>query len=160
MYSKTISIAILAVVASGCASIVSGTSQSMFIETPQLTGASCKLTDSKSGEWFLPSTPGSATVQKGNGPMNITWEKEGYETTTINVEESFAGATLGNIILGGGIGILVDAASGAAQIYPDNVQVWMKPTEWKSKAEETAWHSEKQAYEEQLAEKNKPQEAQ
>ena len=46
MYSKTISIAILAVVASGCASIVSGTSQSMFIETPQLTGASCKLTDS------------------------------------------------------------------------------------------------------------------
>ncbi len=49
----------------------------MFIETPQLTGASCKLTDSKSGEWFLPSTPGSATVQKGNGPMNITCEKEG-----------------------------------------------------------------------------------
>ena len=88
MNLKVICVLVLGMLARRCASIVSGTSQSMFIETPKHTGASCKLTDSKSGEWYLPSTPGSATVQKGNGPMNIICEKEGYETTTVSVEES------------------------------------------------------------------------
>ena len=131
----------------GCATIVSGSQQSIFIETPHANGADCKLTDSKNGNWRIDSTPGSVFVTKGNGPMNIVCTKKGYETTIIKVEEEVAGATMGNIILGGGIGILVDAASGAAQKYPDNVILWMKPSSFPNAAARKAWEDEKSAYE-------------
>jgi len=137
----------------GCSTIVSGTQQAIFIDTPKVDGAECKLTDSKKGTWHLPGTPGSVSVAKGDGPMNIVCTKDGYESSTVSVDEELAGATLGNIIIGGGIGFLVDAASGAAQVYPDRITVWMKPTEWASDAEKQAWHDDKKKYEEAEAEK-------
>ena len=143
------------VLLSGCATITTSTNQSLFIDTPKVTGASCKLTDSKEGVWYLPSTPGSATVHKGNGPMNIVCEKEGYETTTVSVDETFQGATLGNILIGGGIGILIDAASGAAQKYPDKAIVWMKPLKWKSQQAQDDWLKAKREYDEKEAAKKK-----
>lgn len=150
MLKKTLSLGVttaIITILSACSTIVSGTQQSMFIETPQVMGAECKLNDSKGGAWYLNNTPGSVTVTKGNGPMNITCSKEGYKTTTVSAEETLAGATFGNVILGGGIGVLVDAASGAAQIYPDKVVVWMKPTKWKSPKEELSWQKEKATFE-------------
>jgi len=150
---QLIKISSLLISLSACSTIVSGTQQSMFIETPKVMGAECKLNDSKGGGWYLNNTPGSVTVTKGNGPMNIVCSKKGYETTSVSVEETVAGATFGNIILGGGIGIFVDAASGAAQIYPDKVVVWMKPTSWKSSKEEQDWQKEKISYEEEQAKK-------
>lgn len=137
---------------SACASIVSGTQQNIFIETPHVNGAECKLSDSKNGSWYLQSTPGSVSVLKGNGPMNIVCFKAGYETTTVTVDESVAGATFGNIILGGGIGIFVDAATGAAQMYPDKVIVWMKPKSFSSSSARTTWENEKAEYERKIQE--------
>lgn len=124
---KVSSIIAAAVMLTGCATIVSGTQQNIFVDTPHVNGAECKLTDSKNGSWYLDSTPGSVSVLKGNGPMNIVCTKAGYERGVVSVDENVSGATFGNIILGGGIGIFVDAASGAAQNYPDKVIVWMKP---------------------------------
>ena len=133
---------------SGCASIVSGTQQSLFVDTPMVDGATCKLNDSKNGSWYLPSTPGSVSVLKGNGPMNVVCEEASYNTGITSGDEDTAGATFGNILLGGGIGIFVDAATGAAQKYPDKVVVWMKPKEWKSSEEEVGWNAEKRKFEE------------
>jgi hypothetical protein len=133
-----------------CASIVSGTQQSVFIDTPHVNGAECKLTDSKNGSWYLPSTPGSTSILKGNGPLNVVCSKEGYETATVSAEEAVAGATFGNIILGGGIGIFVDAATGAAQMYPDKIIVWMKPKHFASAAERKSWENAKAEYERKL----------
>ena len=134
----------------GCATIVSGTQQTVFIDTPHVNGAECKLNDSKNGSWYLPNTPGGVSVLKGNGPMNIICSKPGYETNSVSVDETFTGATLGNIILGGGIGIFVDAASGAAQHYPDKVIVWMQPKRFASGADRKAWENEKAAYEREI----------
>lgn len=131
----------------GCATIVSGTQQSLFVDTPEVEGAKCKLTDSKSGVWYLPDSPGSVTVTKGNGPMNISCKKEGYKTASISLEEDVAGAAFGNIILGGGIGIFVDAASGAAQKYPDKAVVFMEPVRWKSDSARQEWKEKKAAHE-------------
>jgi len=140
-------------VLAGCATVVSGTQQSVFIETPFAEGASCQLHDSKNGSWYLPSTPAAVTVLKGNGPMNITCKKSGYQTATVSADDEFAGATLGNIILGGGIGVFVDAASGAAQKYPDKIIVWMKPNKWSSTQQRKEWEDAKAAYEKEVAEK-------
>jgi len=137
----------------GCATVVSGTQQSVFVETPFVEGAECTLRDSKSGSWYLPGTPGSATVTKGDGPLNIVCKKKGYTTGTVSVDDEFAGATLGNIILGGGIGVFVDAASGAAQKYPDKIIVWMKPQTWKSAAQRKEWEAAKAEYEAEVRRK-------
>ncbi|HEX2752302.1 MAG TPA: hypothetical protein VHP34_04185 [Alphaproteobacteria bacterium] len=137
----------------GCATVVSGTQQSVFVETPFVEGAECSLRDSKSGSWYLPGTPGSASVTKGDGPLNIVCKKKGYVTGTVSVDDEFAGATLGNIILGGGIGIFVDAASGAAQKYPDKIVVWMKPEKWKSATERKEWEKAKAEYEAEIQRK-------
>lgn len=131
----------------GCATIASGTNQSLTIVTEKdVFGASCKLTDKKGGTWYLPDSPGSVTVRKGDGPMTIICKKEGYKPCTLVVDESISGATFGNIIAGGGIGIFVDAVSGAAQHYPDKIVVWMEPEEWDSEEERVAWRKEKEEF--------------
>lgn len=84
-------------------------------------------------------------------------KKEGYKPAVVSVDETIAGATFGNILLGGGIGVLVDAASGAAQQYPDNIVVWMEPNEWSSIEDKLAWEKEKLAFEHAQAEKKKAQ---
>ncbi|MEO5366984.1 MAG: hypothetical protein H7831_11690 [Magnetococcus sp. WYHC-3] len=131
-----------------CASLTTGTFQSFTIETPQLEGAECDLTDKKGGQWHLRATPGSVTVRKGDGPMQIICRKEGYRTTHVSVDEEFAAATMGNIILGGAVGVLVDVATGAAQQYPDMVTVWMEPERFDSPASETSWKQARDAWEE------------
>jgi hypothetical protein len=150
MNFKNTALLAAALILSSCASIVSGTQQSVFIDTPHVNGAECKLTDSKNGSWYLPSTPGSTSVLKGNGPLNVVCSKSGYETASVSVEETVAGATFGNIILGGGIGIFVDAATGAAQVYPDKVIVWMKPKHFASSAEKKSWENAKAEYERKI----------
>jgi len=124
---------------------MSGTQQTILVETPLVSGASCKFTDSKSASWYLPSTPGTVTVGKGNGPMSIICEKTGYNTAAISIDEGFADVTWANTIIWWGY--IVDAATGAAQKYPDKFVVWLRPTEWKSPDEETAWNAEKTKWE-------------
>ncbi|MBF0620789.1 MAG: hypothetical protein HQL54_02565 [Magnetococcales bacterium] len=139
----------------GCSTIVTGTTQTLTVVTPELEGAKCALTDSKGGVWSISETPGRATVRKGDGPMTITCKKEGYATETVLVQEEFAGATIGNVILGGGIGIFVDAVSGAAQIYPDMITVWMKPNKWPSDASRIEWEAKKEAFDRAVEERER-----
>ena len=157
-----ISVCVLSSVAAiqGCATITSGTTQSVMVKAEKgVVGASCELTDKKGGKWYVPSTPGTATVRKGDGPMQIICRKDGYQVSTLSVDETITGATFGNILLGGGIGILVDAASGAAQQYPDEVIIWMEPEEWSSLEDKLAWEQSKKEYEEAIDESKQSQQA-
>ncbi len=79
--------------------------------------------------------------------MKIVCDKEKYKTATLEVAETFQGATLGNILIGGGVGIIVDAVSGAAQKYPDEVILWMEPEQWRSEEEKIQWFKAKDLYE-------------
>lgn len=153
MTVQRLSILGLTLLASGCATVTTGTSQSVTLDTPMVEGAKCELTDKKGGKWYVMETPGTVQVRKGDGPMTVICRKDGYHTTTRVVAEDLHGATLGNIILGGGIGIFVDAMSGAAQQYPDQIVVWMEPISWESEAQRTEWESKKAAWEKEEAEK-------
>ena len=133
-----------------CSTVVSGTTQPFTVLTAQTTGASCEMVDSKGARWTVTDTPGTQEITKGDGPLTVTCSKSGFKTASVVVEESFAGATLGNVILGGGIGIVVDAASGAAQEYPDEVTVWLEPNSFPSTAAKEAWFAKKEAYEDAL----------
>jgi uncharacterized protein YceK len=110
---------------SGCASVMKGSSQSINIATPPTTGAQCTLS-SKEGNWSLTS-PGSVTVEKSKEDIQARCTKPGWQDATAIIPSNFQGWTLGNILIGGVIGLGVDAATGAINEYPNAFQVPMTP---------------------------------
>ena len=110
---------------SGCASIMKGSSQSINITTPPTTGATCTLSSSQ-GNWQLTS-PGSVTVEKSKDDMQVRCAKQGWQDASGIIPSNFQGWTVGNILLGGVVGLGVDAATGAINEYPNAFQVPMTP---------------------------------
>src|SRR5262249_4749355 len=68
------------------------------------------------------TTPNAVTLNKGSNAIPIQCTKECY-IVPVNTEAMAAG----NVILGGVIGLGVDAATGAMNKYPDVVTVSMTP---------------------------------
>jgi len=118
-------LAALGVGVSGCATVIKGTSQSVAITTPPTEGAQCVL-PSKEENWQITS-PGVATVQKSKEDIQVRCEKPGWQTATATIPSNFQGWTLGNLLIGGVIGVGVDAATGAMNEYPGAFQVPMQP---------------------------------
>ena len=118
-------IAACAVALSGCATIIKGSTQSIAISTAPVNGANCTLS-SKEGSWIV-VTPGVATVGKTKQDITIRCSKEGYQDAVSTIPSDFQGWTLGNILLGGIIGVGVDAATGAMNEYPHTFNVPMYP---------------------------------
>lgn len=148
-------LAILPFVLIQCATVTSGTSQAILVDVLNAQGTLCRGTDKAGRQYIWADTPSSTTVHKGDGPMTLICEKEGFQKTTMTFDEELAGATMGNIILGGGIGILVDTMSGAAQEYPSKIQLVMKPLDTAPQAA----HDDYQTWKEKLeVEQQKQQE--
>jgi len=115
----------------GCASIVSGSNQSISVETRNETGAvsgaSCKLSNNK-GTWFITS-PGTTTVQRSFEDMSVRCDKGSEEPGIASAKSSTKAMAFGNVIFGGPIGVGVDIATGAAYDYPELITVFMgRPT--------------------------------
>jgi len=111
----------------GCASIVNGTNQVVSVQTTSPTGdvggATCKLENEK-GVYYV-TTPGTVTVHRAYGDMNVKCEKAGFTPALATFKSSTKGMLAGNILFGGVIGAGVDAASGAAYDYPALLQIMM-----------------------------------
>lgn len=110
-----------------CSSVTKGTDQELFVQTPDVRDASCTLKDSKNATYSVAKTPGYVSVQRGGGDLHIKCEKENYQDGEAILVQGFESMTMGNLLVGGLIGIAVDAASGAAFKYPDNVTVLLRP---------------------------------
>lgn len=106
---------------SGCASITTGTTQSIAVDTNPQRPADCRLSNEK-GSWGV-RAPGVTTVTKAYGPLSVTCTtQDGWGGSTA-VQSTTAGAAYGNILAGGIIGAAVDMNSGAAYVYPAQVFV-------------------------------------
>src|SRR4051812_12799651 len=101
-------VAALGVALSGCATIVDGSTQSVSVNTTPEEGAACTLVNSQ-GTWYL-NSPGSTVVHKTKTDLDVTCTKPGYKSGHVVATAHFTGKTVGNVIAGGGIGLLVDAA--------------------------------------------------
>ena len=156
MIKKYVALIALSGLVSACSTVTTGVRQEITVNTPHVSGAECTLKDTKNGHWTVNKTPETVTVRKGGGPMEITCSENGYKTTTVSLEEYFAGATMGNILLGGGVGIIVDAASGAAQKYPTEISIWMPPQKWASAKAKENWLREKAEYQAEWEKKYTP----
>lgn len=125
---RLIAVFVFAILLSACSSIVEGTSQEIVVNTvPE--GANCAFEREGQVIGRISQTPGGLTIQKTKHDINIICTKDGYQEATYFNKSDVAGATVGNIILGGGVGWIIDSASGADNKYTTPVNISMVPAE-------------------------------
>lgn len=110
----------------GCSSIIEGTSQEIAVNTNP-AGADCGLYREGLRMASVINTPGSATIKKTKNDIWFVCAKQGYQLATYFDHSGAAGATVGNIILGGGIGWAIDSASGADNKYDSPINITLVP---------------------------------
>ena len=108
----------------GCASITRGTTQNVVVNTPNVNGAICTLSSSSIGSRSV-TTPAVTNLEKGRDAIQVRCSKECYDDGVGIIPSNFEGMTAGNIILGGVIGLGVDAATGAMNQYPSEISIHM-----------------------------------
>ena len=105
-----------------CATIVNGSSQTVTVTTTP-PAATCTLDRMGARLGAIAQTPGSVRLDKSKNDLSVVCSKPGYQTATVTHSPSFGGATFGNILAGGVIGVVVDAASGANYEYPADIRL-------------------------------------
>ncbi|MCG8529089.1 MAG: hypothetical protein MI749_00325 [Desulfovibrionales bacterium] len=108
----------------GCASIVSDSSYPVSLQsTPN--GASFTVTNKNGVVVHSGKTPATVTLKSGAGffsgaTYKITMKKPGHDPKIITVDSTLDGWYIGNILIGGLIGMLiVDPATGAMWKLPE-----------------------------------------
>jgi hypothetical protein len=117
----------------GCATVVSGTTQTIGVNTDP-EGADCQFTRNGVLVGRVNPTPGTIQIGKDYESVSVLCRKEGFDDTAGVIGSEFQAMTLGNILLGGIIGVVVDAASGAMTKYPDVVTFTLIPKIFDSEA--------------------------
>ncbi|MEM6495999.1 MAG: hypothetical protein AAGB04_09535 [Pseudomonadota bacterium] len=116
----------LTVVGGGCASIVKGTEQQVMINTvPQ--GAKCTLKRQGSLLATIPKTPQSTTLSKSWNDVHIACRKPGYKQTTGVLNAQTEAMTFGNLLIGGLVGVAIDAGTGAMNKYDGTITIPLIP---------------------------------
>ena len=110
----------VAFLATGCASIIHGTRQSVMVtSTPPAT---VKLDGVVQGE-----SPLKLQLRRGDRTQEVKLEKEGCQPSSVSVVRKFSAWYIGNIVFGGAIGIIVDAADGAMwRRAPESVDILLR----------------------------------
>ena len=113
----------------GCATLTKGSTQTVTVNTDP-PGGSCTLSREGKEVAVINPTPGSIAVEKASASLSVLCRKSGYQDSAGSFASEFQSMTFGNILFGGVIGIVVDAASGAINKYPDMVTITMVPEEF------------------------------
>jgi hypothetical protein len=129
---KTANIALVAIISatglSGCSSIIEGTSQEILVNSNP-SGADCEFVREGNVIARVVQTPGGVTIKKTKHDITLKCHKDGYQEASYLNHSGAAGATFGNIILGGGIGWAIDSASGADNKYDGVVNITLIPNQ-------------------------------
>jgi PEGA domain len=110
-----------------CATITRGVHEKLSVRSDP-SGADVRLSTGEHG-----ITPAKFVKLRRTEPFTVTVSKSGYVPQTVKIESKFGGtggaAMAGNVILGGAIGLGVDAGTGAYNsLYPNPVSVHLVPT--------------------------------
>jgi hypothetical protein len=101
----------------GCATIVSGTTQKLSVTT-QPSDATATVDGNMSAK-----TPAMFTLERKHD-HTIQIKKDGFKETTVLIKRTFNGMATGNILIGGIIGGGIDAASGSTnKLVPERVDL-------------------------------------
>ena len=125
---RVIAVLALAGALAGCASATRGWTEQVAISTTP-SGATAMVTGN--GDPIECVTPCAVTVRR-NADVTVNLQKPGYQGEVVPLTKEIAatGAAgfAGNLLLGGAVGMVVDAASGAPLEHkPNPVIVTMRP---------------------------------
>lgn len=126
--SAALAVAFTASCVAGCSSVIEGTSQEILVNTNP-PGANCQFLREGNVIASVPATPGGVTIKKTKHDITLKCNKQGYQEATYLNHSGAAGATFGNIVLGGGIGWAIDSASGADNKYDGVVNMTLVPAD-------------------------------
>ncbi len=115
-----------AICISGCATIVKGTTQAVSLDTPGAPGATCELSSEGIGTQAV-RTPATFVLDKSQHNVTVTCRKECFQDGVGVIASYTEGMTAGNILVGGVVGLGVDAATGAMNKYADRTSIVMTP---------------------------------
>ncbi len=119
-------ILLLSLVLGACATIVEGTDQTVTVLT-EPPNAVCTLSQDEATVAVVNPTPGTVSVEKSKDNIGIICEKDGYFNGAAALSSDFQAMTFGNILIGGFIGLAIDASSGAMNEYPASVTIVLAP---------------------------------
>jgi len=124
---KIIIAALVVLALNGCATIVEGNDQSIVISTVKCEEHGDPIcTASNKDNAVMVRAPGTIPVEKGKSDLIVTCESDdGLARGTFNAASSYEAMNLGNILLGGFIGLGVDAVTGAMWEFPNGIIVEM-----------------------------------
>jgi hypothetical protein len=110
----------------GCATMTEPLEQQLelhtILEHREVAGVGCVLAN-KAGRWFV-TAPGRVTVTRSAGPLLVDCAREGAGSARELVASRFdTGKLIGNAVVSGGLGYLVDRHSGAGFGYPVTLTV-------------------------------------
>ena len=114
------------IVLASCSTIIEGRSQQIMLNSNP-SGADCGLYRQGLRIATVQNAPGVALIEKTKHDIWVACVKPGYQMASYYNKSGAAGATFGNIILGGGIGWAIDSASGADNKYASPVNITLVP---------------------------------
>lgn len=124
---------LVALLSLGCATVMNGRHAEVAIKS-QPAGARVSVQNEKGETVATSKTPGRVTLKRSNGlfrkaPRYTAFiEKPGYETTQVSINPKWNPWILGNVVLGGVIGLAADSATGAIWRYsPDEIDQPLSP---------------------------------
>jgi hypothetical protein len=108
-----------------CASLTRGSHDKITVQSTP-AGADVRFSNGMTGV-----TPGQFKLPRKDD-VNVTVSKSGYESQTVQLRSMISkgggAATAGNVLIGGIIGIGIDAATGATKdLFPNPVIVTLQP---------------------------------
>lgn len=137
-------LAFIAVGLPACATITTGTSQSIAVLT-EPPGASCTLSRDGGVIAVVNPTPGTASVSKSTRDIMVNCTRQGHLPGIASHVAQFQGMTVGNVLIGGLIGFGIDAASGALSYYPANLTLTLAPDSFYSEQSREGFFAQRAA---------------
>jgi len=111
---------------SACSTITRGTTQAVAIQTPGVEQAECELRSPGIGVKNI-VTPATIVLDKSQHSVEVSCHKRCYTDGKGVIASSTEEMTAGNLIVGGVVGLAVDASSGAMNKYDPQVHIAMTP---------------------------------
>jgi len=108
----------------GCSTLTTGTTQPVSLVTPGVEQANCELSSPEIGTINV-VTPANVMLSRSQHSVQVTCRKECYTEGRGLINSTFEEMTAGNILIGGVVGVAVDASSGAMNKYDPHVQIAM-----------------------------------
>ncbi|WP_125461797.1 MULTISPECIES: hypothetical protein [Rhodomicrobium] len=109
-----------------CSTITRGTTQAVAINTPGVEKAECELRSEGIGTLTI-VTPASVVLEKSMHSVQVSCRKKCFTNGEGVIASSTEEMTAGNILVGGVVGLAVDASSGAMNKYEPQIAIAMNP---------------------------------